>query len=433
MGYMVTTILLLIFIIVYRNRKCLVSPDSLFCILWIAITLLASMRLFGLYEASTLTWLIILIGSVSYITGTTIGYKIKNNYISNLNSDSKEFKPYIPKKLFWILIIILFINLLPRFLQSLEYMKLGYSLGEIREASYGMSSIQGFTRSIGIHEYTDLIISIIEMFVVASGISCFIYDMKKYKNMMLFIIIYEIIFSFTYGGRFSFAYMIIELITCFIIYKKLYNTTISDKITKKTKSIVKKMSVLLIIMIVVISLVRGAEVNLLLQKYYRYLCGNVVFLDLHIKDLANNNFLSFPFAGFYGFWNFILPIINKFGISYPQKYIDTINIIMDTQTFRHIGDKLSTNAFITPFYHPYADFRITGVIIGMFIFGIICGRIYKTVIIKKDNKSIINYLIISQIIFKTIQGYPFASKNYCLCLLLMYILNKRIIIKGKGN
>lgn len=84
-----------------------------------------------------------------------------------------------------------------------------------------------------------------------------------------------------------------------------------------------------------------------------------------------------------------------------------------------------TNAFITPFYHIYADFRWVGLVIGMFIFGSIASNIYKKVRYYADGEHIAYYLILAQMIFKTLQTYPLASKNYVVILILIFIVEKK--------
>ena len=106
---------------------------------------------------------------------------------------------------------------------------------------------------------------------------------------------------------------------------------------------------------------------------------------------------------------------------------------MDTQTYREIGDELVTNAFITPFYHLYADFRWIGVIVGMFLFGAVAGYLYKKAKYYMDGTQIVYYLIISQMIFKTLQTYPLTMKEYIFALAAMIFLggrHRRRIVTG---
>lgn len=213
--------------------------------------------------------------------------------------------------------------------------------------------------------------------------------------------------------------MLIELIACFSIV----GVQKKRKLSKKIKKMIIKISFILIFAILLITLMRGSEVNELLKKYYRYICGNVVFFDLHIKDIDSQARYSFPYAGLYGFWGLFFPVIcNLLGVDYPNNYLITITDVMDMQTFRSVGANMVTNAFITPFYTLYADLRWGGVVLGMFAFGLLAGFFFRK-ITKYDIRYTPLYLIIVQMVFKTIQTYPFSSKVYVLILLSVFFFH----------
>ena len=417
MGFIIAFYLLISVFFMIKREKTLSSPNIIFYLLWGIIVFLASLRLFDLYDVTLKTWLIILIGCIFFLCGIRLSNRIKIVKSDNVNNDNNTF---ISKKVFWILFFILCLYLFPNLIQTLYFMIKGYSLDEIRLASYGMTEIEGYVRVSGVLEYIDLVFSIIELYVVAIGINFFVKNIKN-KDIMFAVFAYVIIKSLTFGGRFGIAYIIIEIIVCYFLYfsaKDGKKTDLHKKLTKYITRIILASSVV----IVFLTLARGSQVSELLKKFYRYICGNIVFLDIKISEIDSIKFLSFSFAGFYGFWSTVLPFFNKIGILYPSIYIDTINNVMNTQLYREIGYSMTTNAFVTPFYHLYADFRIFGVIAGMTGFGFIAGYIYRKAKELNDETSIVFYLIISQMIFKTIYGFPFASKPYFWTIILMFII-----------
>lgn len=444
MGYLVAVIILFIGIVACVSKHNIVNPTSLFCFEWALICFLAAMRLFTLYEADWKTWFIILFGTISFVFGSVFGSKIKIGtskclalYEQGMNegeSDVISDRPFfIKKRTLWILIIILFVLLLSSFAQSMEYLKLGYTLGEIREASVGQTEIDGYVRQTGtLNEFLTIIRNTIEIFTVAGCIDYFVSDYRKNYKLFIAVILFEVMHSLTSGGRFNLAYLILELVVCLIIYKK-NGWTINFELSPKVKRWIKRVVVALVIFIVVITLMRGTETTELIKKYYRYICGDVVFFDLHVEQIESSGFWSFPYAGFYGFWSLFLPLLNRFGISYPQKYLNTIDIVFDTQVFRRIGDSLVTNAFITPFYHLYADGRFLGVFLGMFLFGAFASYHYKKAMETMSQRDIIYYLIISQMIFKTLQMYPLTSQPYFVALIVMMICNRKFTINKRSS
>lgn len=425
MGYLIAFTIIGICIILFLIKKTWISPDVMFCLEWGIITTFASFHLFGMYEASSKTYLLILLGTISYLCGICLGrnrfilngrykkVKLNNNY-----NDSKDTH-FMKKSTFWKLIIILYLLTLYSLIESLSLMQKGYSLGDIREASYGIIVIQGYNRNVGaVAEFIELAKSVTEMIVVATGVEYFLSSIKKNKYMLVSVVLLVIMGAFSTGGRFAFANFIVELIVCYGLYRKKNKYMFSRKIKRWIRRIIFIMGITMI----VITLVRGAEMSSLVAKYYRYLCGNVKFLDLHIQEIDQSGFYSNGFAGFYGLWSFVLPYTHKLGLSYPQTYLNTIEKVMNTQQFIHIGDKMSTNAFITPFYHLYADARWIGVFFGMLIFGFVVEKIYRKAIQNMDGSWIVCYLIVSQMIFKTLQSYPFSSKNFFWCVIVLGIV-----------
>ena len=149
-----------------------------------------------------------------------------------------------------------------------------------------------------------------------------------------------------------------------------------------------------------------------------------MFLDKNINKIDENGLWSITYAGLYGVWNFIFPLLNKMGISYSSIYLSTIQNVMNTQEYQQIGTHMYTNAFITPYYHLYADFRWFGIIIGMGGFSLISRFIYDKAYKSLDTKYIVFYLIIIQMLFKTLQFYPLVSSDYVFTLIIMSFICK---------
>lgn len=405
----------------HYKEKTWVSPGVLFCYEWGIITFFASLRLFGLYAASTKTWMIIVIGTLFFEIGVYFGRRSKINY----RLDKQSNNPMLFKKnIFWILVIFLFAYNSMELLKTISFINSGYSLGEIREASVGMLELANYSRKTGIvYELLDLIMSVVKVFVVASGIDAFISDFNENWKMFLGVFGVEVIDAFSTGSRFTIVYLIVELLVCIGFYRYCgYNIGVS--ISKKLKKWVKRIVVILILIVLIITIVRGAQLNEILAKYYRYLCGNIKFFDLHIKQIDDSGFYAWGYSGLYGLYSFVLPYLNALGLSYPSTYINTIREVFNTQEFLQIGEHLYTNAFVTPFYHLYADFRLFGVVLGMFVFGLISGRMYRRAVLECNHIRITFYLVVSQMIFKSLQIYPFSTKTYFFAIMTIFLYGK---------
>lgn len=180
MGYLVSGILVFLAWISYKKSGTIAAPEVLFCIEWSLISFLASLRLFGLYDVSWLTWIIVLVGSLSFLFGISYGKRVIGKYTINKEIRENGDVFLMSKKFFWAFLTIMTVYVLYDFSQTYQYLAAGYSLGQIREASVGMSEIVGYNRRTGaLAEYIEIIVGVMELLVVASGITYFISDVKK--------------------------------------------------------------------------------------------------------------------------------------------------------------------------------------------------------------------------------------------------------------
>lgn len=427
MGYIVGLILACMGVVLHKQRKTWCAPDVLFCYEYATITILASLKLFGMYGVSMKAWGIIMIGSISFIIGVSYAYRhkfiLRKERTMETGEHGDKTKPMISNRAFWIIMCCLYIYASKDLMQSISMLKTGVNLDDIRQISVGVVESDTYIRKGGlIWELIDSFVFATETILIAITIEMFVVDIKRYGKYMFAAVGLVLIHSFSDGGRFGIAYLAIEVLACNALCRR-YSSYTGIIIASKTKKYIRYIICFLISIIVLITLMRGTETKELFTKYYRYICGNVVFFDTLIMEIDAKAFYSFSFAGLYGLWATVLPIFhNAFGLAYPETYLNAIKNVMTTQTFRKIGEGMYTNAFATPFYHLYADFRLVGVVFGMLLFGYICGRAYMRTR-AFQTKQVAFYLIIVQMIFKSLQIFPFASKNYFMVFVAICVFN----------
>ena len=160
---------------------------------------------------------------------------------------------------------------------------------------------------------------------------------------------------------------------------------------------------------------------------YSYICGCIPLLDIKIKEIDQAGTISYLFAGQYGFWFFIMPILRRLtGYSFPLYFETTVNHVMTGQDFKNIGSTYY-NAFTTAFYYLYADLRFIGIIVGMLVFGAIAGNLFQRAKSTRIPSAIVPYLFIVQIIVNSIQIYAFGSANNVFTfeiMIIIYFLSK---------
>ncbi len=427
MGYIISSVLIIIAFIDYRKERSFGAPIVFFCLLWALICFFASLRLFTLYEVRVTTWFIILIGSFSFVGGSVFGRKIKIKYnddtvLANQLDDVILVSPKLVK-LFYIMMIVLFLLSFHTLIECVKLLSQNVSISLIRAASDGDITLSGFTGSSGFRYYINSVISpTIKLFAVPLGILIFLTDMRKQKKAIILVLLYEIVCALISGGRFAFAYLVIEFFVCYeLIHQKI---NLSFKLNKKMKKILFSIGAVAIAAIVIVSNSRAIKADEFLEHMYIYFCGDVVLLDQKLMIFTNSNFYAYGFASFYGFWSLFFTVLSPvFGGSLPQFWNDVVNNVMNGQNTLQIGSSISMNAFVTPYYYLYADFGVIGIVLGMFFFGALCGYVYKKAKFQNDLTGIIWYMIFSQMIFKTLHTYPFVSQVYALAI-VVFMLRK---------
>lgn len=371
--------------------------------MWAIITFMASLRLFNMYEASAKVYSIILVGCVSYYIGVI---NTTHNLQAIANQQYKLGFIY-SKTFFWIAFFYVFISRIEPFIKSLVLLQAGTEMGEMRNMFFEQSQ-SPIEVILGV--FSNFLTPIVEV----SGVLFFLTNIKKNFSCLLAISILVLMNSTISGGRFALAYLILELVIGYLLLKD--RLLIQVKISKTFIFIVL---FFFIFCILGITLLRGIEDEGMLEHYYVYLCGNIVFFDLKIPMIESISWHPFTTA-IWGFWAQFLPFIHAIGIPYPDWYLSLPNNVMNTQEQMLIGENLSFNAFSTPFYYLYADARWLGVIIGMYFFGFFAKRMYELVETSKSHQSLCFYIIVCQMSFNTIFSYPFVNNAYFLIALYLF-------------
>lgn len=417
MGYIVAIVLVIVGVCRHKKRGAWYAPDVLFCYMWFAITFMSSLHLYGMYKSSCYVYFIVLVGSISYVLGVSYSYYIRVTHVKDVSPASQDF---ISKKIFWLLFVILFLLRLSPFIESLSLLLSGVNLQTLRNEFFEHSLS---VKDVLINTLTSLFQPLLEI----SGVVYFVRDVKRNYLYVLSVLVLTLMSTIIDGGRFGLAFLIIELMVCYAIM--CGRKDLSYLPLEKYRGKIIRYVCFLASVIVIATFLRGTELNEMLVKYYRYFCGDIVFFDQKIKIIQDQHL--FPLGtGLWGFWLLFFPLLHVFGVPYPSWYLEATDKVMNTQEFFQIGDNMFTNAFSTPFYYLYADLRLVGVILGMYLFGIFSGLSYRKCLINTKNKYIIIYILVCQMIFMTIFFYPFTNTGYVLIVLYLFVLHlKRIRIR----
>lgn len=408
MGFVASIIILLLAFVSYGKRKRWYAPDVFFLFMWGVITFLSSLHLFGMYETNDSTYLIVLLGCISYMIGSNFGYnlKIKDNY--TLYRSEFIFTP----RFFWGASLVLFFLQLSPFLITFALIGMGGDLSEVRQDFFEQSQSS-----------LDVIIGVLSSLfgpiVQISGIVYFFKDFRKNFVCLFPIVILALMGSVINGGRFGIAHILLEFVVCY--YFVLQNTETRIKVSKTTIFIFVS---IFVSVIVAITMMRGVESESIEKHYYAYLCGCIKYFDMQMQVISNTSFYPLGSA-LWGLWYNLFRIFHSLGFSYPDWYL-YIGTNMNTAETFSIGDEMRINAFSTPFFHLYFDMGWIGVIIGMYVLGLFVSYVYKRALKCPSTPNLVFFIIVIQMLFMTIFSYPLVDNGNVLIILYM-LFTRRLI------
>lgn len=423
LGFLIVLIFLFWGYLSKRRVGTWTNPSSIMCYLWAIVCFSASLHLFNLNDVSFKTWFVILIGVISFSIGSfvKVTFGKKKRYIPKRWAD-RDF--FLPANLFWILFIIIALSFAGDLIQSIRLMQEGYRLDVIRQVTMGAQEIAGYSLKTSTSAiYFKYIRSGFQAILIAVGIERFFADNRGNIKYILAVIFLVAADAFSNGGRWIIIYASIEFLICYAILRRKERIIQENLISRKARRLifVIVVSAFLLMEKITTSRLSGGFV----EHFYIYLCGCVPFLDYKLGYLAESGLFTGVFSSQYGVWSLIMPYLKMLTGNYPLLYSDSLTVISNIQVYEYISDHQTYNAFVTSFYTLFADFRWIGVVIGMLLFGIVCGNLFRKSYEQNgvdEWNTIVPYLVVSQMIIKSIQTYPLASNTYVVTLIIMFIL-----------
>lgn len=426
MGYLVAVILFFTGFIMKKKRHTLVAPEVLFCYFWALISLAASARLFGLVDVNSKTWMMILIGTLSFVVGCQLKLSFNSNrkYVPRVS----EQYGFISEKNFWILTIIIFVLLIRQFLVTLSLLNEGYTMVAIR-AGIDQEIVSRYNLYGGLEIIIfDYIKSAFEMILMVSGIELYFLEVKRKRAYLGVSISLAFLSAFSDGGRWIIIYFVVDFVVCYFLFKRLNRT---KKIDMSQKKIVSIIMVMIIMLAMISSVTKSRMVGNTLEHFYSYLCCCVPLLDIKSLIITKQGMISGFMASQWGIWSLIVPLFQKFFDITPTFYNRVAEFAIIGQKNEFIGTGYY-NAFVSAFYYLYVDFRWIGVVCGMIIFGVIAKKTYDYALTISKGGSCVPYLVICQLIIKSNQNYLFTSSEYIIIfIILLFLWKRRIRIQYK--
>lgn len=387
------TIMGLLFISLYQvKKKEVTSPIFVFSLLWMIVLFLYSLRLYGIYDISINTELILFLGIYSFLMGAIFF----NHVIIIPKSYIIENK--ICYKKITIIFIVIFGLSLDFYIPNIMMVFQGTAVNTIKMMLVtGDISLGGPIMQYIVRPFTYIII--------ATASYCLFYDRKR-KLLILLGVIFVLMEFFGAGSK------TIILYTASTLALPLFDKA---QIYYRRNDIGKR--IIIVALLVFMFLFMGS------RSLYFYISGCIPMFD----KVINTTFympdgFSFGYVSFNSVIRFVIHIISILGIDINSSLFDQANKYINLFEYTtKVSDYGNYNAFHTFLGDFYVDLGIFGVILFSFIFGILSMYIYK--IYKKTNISLLGHILYCIILYYLVFSIVrFQMSNTFLGLMLLYSL-----------
>ena len=420
--------IILLLIAIYGKREGrFLNPITLMCFLWGAINILSSLCLYTLYEASTYIYYYINGGVISFIIGYYFLKTMTHNKGVRFQIGKRKLKgEYIlNKRLCYVGITICLIFILMKLAQYRRILfSKGFSLGAIQAVLLDNSvGYSGWLNAISVLIVNPLMVAIPAAVIVDYFIR------KKDKSLLLLAILLCVGKVILSGGRQAFIqiflYSFIALNFSFDAIKKGLSERI--KAFNKRKSFFK-VGLLTIVVLGVLTISRTSNV---IKTIYLDFAMEPVMLEIWIDRIDASGQRAFGLCSTLGFVYPLFYILKNFlGIPMPIQILNVYNMYISTMSeWVAIGSSLAANAYVTCFWYLYYDFGVLGIIMIMFICGMVSYNIYVHTCRVPNSKNTCTYVFLCMALFYTFGDFYPANMNF----VLGYIYTQCFLYKKKKS
>lgn len=405
-----------------KTEKIKLNPITIFSFLWGIIIFFSNMRLYTLYETDIEIYKYIILGVISFVCGYYSFKIILKNKVLVISKNKTTYK--IRKKMCYMLLILCLLFIAKNIIVNRKILfKDGYNLASVQTAQQENDlSSTGLENAISF-----LIVNPMYISLNVAIIANFLLGDKDFK-LFLCLIVLNIGRIITSGGRQSFIqfFFILLIIMSFSQHCK----NLEKKIVKKIKG--KKTSVIFIGVIVLIVLSLSRSSNIIKTIYLDFAMQPYMF-EYWAKTLDPTNSIAYGLSSTMGFIYPVLYICKNFLRIFseiPEFFSSIYNMnMLPIEKWIYIGHTLKANAYVSIFWYLYYDGRLIGILIGMFILGMISNNIYTIAIKRNDMKNVSLYVMIAIMLFYSFGDMEFSKTNFAIAFI--YIIT--IMFKRNGE
>lgn len=426
----------------FLEKKLWINPLTIFCGLWAVILYFSSLQKYTMYMASNEKNYIIMIGIISYI----LGYLINRLFLKNIHFKFGRHSFYSISKKY---------QTIPRYtmLYAFCIVCIVYTLftliNVIRQSgTFNLGTIQNMLQSGDIVSANGPILNAISLLIIAPvkfalpAITAVDFWFGRRDKILLYMTICLVIINMlSSANRTSFMLFFLWLLMVLTIYlyhyekekRKFYDKVLSNKVIAKINKYKRLLIVVGILAFVLMTLSRGT--SSITKQLYLYFSMPPSMFEIWADKIEAGNVYGYGIASLLGFiYPFFYIFKNLLGLGIPQIIQSIYDWTMLTDTlWVWPGKNIRANAYVSIFWFLYLDGRQIGVVIGMFILGLITSRSFSNITSKSVSaKQIAIYCCLFYVILFSFVRLQFTLSRIALAFIFIIFFTYKNVPKEIG-
>lgn len=395
-------IYILCFLLGWKKNKFILNPLTIFSAIWLVVVLCAFTH-GKLNRPQVETIQMLIIGTLALGAGNIIAhyshrrtYKFKNIIITGDGS-----KYALRYNLICILCIICILAYFYNLVLLIKMVGSG-NLGLLK--LYLQSNENG--RSSWLNAFYFLLVDPLSVAIPICAIADFIFGEKNRKLLILAITL-TIVKTVANTTRSTLGIFIVYFVIGSLMFMKIngYDVRLKNFFRKRRKQIFVS-CFLAVIAFVYMTIARGSDV---LDNLWTDFALPTSLFEYWKKVVDDQNIYGYGLASLNGF---IYPIFyffkNIFKIPIPE-YVETIHALAnDTESFVWASNTVTANAYVSIYWYFYLDYRLIGIIVGLFLVGYFSEKYYRDTMFYKSAKNFAVYCFFIHMLIFSIVRMPFT-------------------------
>lgn len=427
MMYIAFVVCILFLILSIKRIGSFFNPIFLFYVLWSVILLLNMIRAYGINETQNNTFILIIIGFISLYFGGILGRNSRKIHFTFAGKSPEQVKHTLRYSVIYMIMIFTAILLLLDTIVAIKALMAGRSLTTIRSwytAAYGSGKNPFVARRSYFEEVLRVVL--IEPFCTALPILCAIniYGERKNKIFLassIMLMIMNVVSSG--GGRLSILIYVITFLICFFIYKR--DMVLDRNTIKKYSRLLMYCGIIGFLGVVFLTTKRTS--TSVIEEVYYYFAMCVPLLDRWMPYIEGVD-RTYGMLGIFGLVRIPFLILENIGLQVPRTYKLAQGYILQANYFYNVGARTG-NSFVSPFYYLYLDGGIFGIIIGMFLLGLLSEIIYQKIIICLEDRNVYFLLLFIQASLMSFIRWQFIGTAFFMSFLYSVLFFKKEEVK----